>query len=181
MNWRNLTAAELADLPETRLRGALLWMFLGALIAFLVPAIGVTLEYAAPRFPAIRTNLAGYLFNWLEKPVELGVIYMIPVAFLMAWSLLFIVMTLGRARSTPTVASVGIVLWALLRAGVAFVYQASAGAAALKIPLGEAMIRDWPFAVTVLGEIILAAAFCGYMASGRRPNIYYRRRVARAG
>ena len=180
MNWRNLTSAELADLPETRLRGALFWMFLGALTAFLVPAIGVTLTTLAPRFPALRTSVPPYLLNWLDRPTELGIIYMAPVAFLMAWSLVFVIMTLGRLRSTPTVASFGIVLWALLRVVVAYVYQASAGAAATGIPLGEGLVRDWPFAVTVLGEIVLAAAFCGYMASGRRPNIYYRRRVARA-
>jgi hypothetical protein len=29
----------------------------------------------------------------------------------------------------------------------------------------------------VLLEIVLVAAFCGYMSEGRRPNIYFRKRV----
>ena len=35
----------------------------------------------------------------------------------------------------------------------------------------------WPFAIDLLGEAMLAAGFCGYMASGVRPNAYYRRRL----
>jgi len=32
-------------------------------------------------------------------------------------------------------------------------------------------------AIDLLGEAILAAGFCGYMAGGVRPNAYYRRRL----
>ena len=38
----------------------------------------------------------------------------------------------------------------------------------------------WPLAVDLLGEAVMAIAFCGYMADGVRPNAYYRRRLPTA-
>jgi hypothetical protein len=41
----------------------------------------------------------------------IGSRYMVAVAFIAAWSLLFLVMTMMRARATPRVASAGLFLW----------------------------------------------------------------------
>jgi hypothetical protein len=38
-------------------------------------------------------------------------------------------------------------------------------------------VYGWPLAVDLVAELAMAAAFCGYMASGVRPNAYYRRRL----
>ena len=76
------------------------------------------------------------------------------------WVAVFVVMTLLRLQATPLVVSVGFVAW------IAWRFAASV--------IGHA---GWPLAVDLLGEIVLAAGFCGYMAGGVRPNAYYRRRL----
>jgi hypothetical protein len=91
---------------------------------------------------------------------EIGGRYMIAVGFVAAWSLAFIVLTLLRARVTPVVAGAGLVIWIAYRFSVALLAEAG-----------------WPLAIDLLGEAVLAAGFCGYMAGGVRPNAYYRRRL----
>jgi lipopolysaccharide export LptBFGC system permease protein LptF len=143
MAWRNLTAEEDATRPEARLGGALLWMTIAAL-ALCVVALAA----------------ACFAFDRLR---EIGGRYMIAVAFIVAWSITFIVMTLLRARATPVVASVGLAVWVAYRFCVSLLAEAG-----------------WPLAVDLLGEAVMLAAFCGYMAGGVRPNAYYRRRLPAA-
>ncbi|MBI3196011.1 MAG: hypothetical protein HYZ40_00595 [Rhodospirillales bacterium] len=143
MAWRNLTAEEYAARPEARLGGALLWMTIAAAALCIVALAG-----------------ASFAFDRLR---EIGDRYMIAVAFLVAWSIAFVVMTLMRARATPVVASVGLAAWVAYRFCVAVLAQAG-----------------WPLAADLLGEAVMAAAFCGYMAGGVRPNAYYRRRLPAA-
>ena len=176
MQWRDMTAAEIATHPESRLRGALLWMVVAAAIAFAVQSIGMVLAFIVVSTGGIHAN-PGNIFSWLDGPYGAGTTYMIPVVFFMIWSLVFVVMTLGRFKATPIAASVGIVLWVVLRAAFAYVGQAPLVAAAEHTSLADALVRSWPFAIAVFGEATLAAGFCGYMASGRRPNAYYRRRL----
>ena len=57
-------------------------------------------------------------------------------------------------------ASAGFLAWIVYRFAVAMLAHAG-----------------WPLAIDVLGELVLAAGFCGYMAGGVRPNAYYRRRL----
>jgi hypothetical protein len=128
MGWRDMTAEEVATLPEARLGGALLWMVAAAALLCIVAIAGAR--------------------------------YMIAVVFVAAWSFAFIVLTLLRARVTPVVAGAGFVVWIAYRFFVALLGQ-----------------TGWPLAIDLLGEAILAAGFCGYMAGGVRPNAYYRRRL----
>jgi hypothetical protein len=95
-----------------------------------------------------------------ERLDELGGRYTIAVGFVTLWSAAFTVMTLLRLGATPMVASAGLVVWIAYRLAVAVFGHAG-----------------WPLAVDLLGEIVLAAGFCGYMAGGVRPNAYYRRRL----
>ncbi len=90
---------------------------------------------------------------------ELGLKYEIAVSFITLWSILFVAMTLLRLPSTPVVASTGLVVWIVYRIAVAL---ATAG---------------WPLLIDMLGEIVLVAGFCGFMASGAVPTAYYRRRI----
>jgi hypothetical protein len=135
-----MTAAEIATLPEARLGGALLWMMITALV------LGVV-------------ALAGACFAF-DRLREIGNRYMIAVAFIAAWSIVFVIMTLLRSRATPLLASAGLVAWIAYRFSVALFSQAG-----------------WPLAVDLLGEAVMAVGFCGYMASAVRPNAYYRRRL----
>jgi hypothetical protein len=103
--------------------------------------------------------IAGSAFA-ADRLRELGGRYTIAVGFMTVWSVLFIVMTLLHLRATPVVASAGLVAWIAYRFSVAVLGQAG-----------------WPLVVDLLGEAVLAAGFCGYMAGGVRPNAYYRRRL----
>jgi hypothetical protein len=122
---------------ETRLGGALLAVVVAAALVAVVGLAGLALAFDQLR--------------------AIGSRYMIAVLFVTAWSLLFLVMTLMRARATPIVASAGLVLWVAYRFCVA------------------ALAGGWPLVVDLLGEAVLAAGFCGYMAAGAAPNAYYRR------
>jgi hypothetical protein len=104
MAWRNLTAKEEATLPEVRLGGALLWLTIAALALCIVA-------------------LAGTCFAF-DRLREIGGRYMIAVAFIVAWSLTFIVMTLLRARATPVVASIGLAAWVAYRFCVSILAEA---------------------------------------------------------
>jgi hypothetical protein len=111
---------------------------------------------AAAALAAVGLGGLALAFDQLRA---IGDRYTIAVIFITAWSLAFLVMTAMRARATPVLASGGLLLWIAYRLCVA------------------AMTGGWPLVVDLLGEAILAAGFCGYMATGLRPNAYYRRRL----
>ena len=103
--------------------------------------------------------IAGTVFDF-HRLRELGGRYTIAVGFVAVWSAVFVVMTLLRLRATPVVASAGLVAWIAYRFSVTVLGQVG-----------------WPLTVDLLGEAVLAAGFCGYMAGGVRPNAYYRHRL----
>ncbi len=104
--------------------------------------------------------VSGWTFAF-DRFREIGSRYMVAVTFAAILSAIFVVMTFLRLRATPFLISAGLVAWILYRTGVALSY---------------APIAQWPLLVDMLGEAVLAAGFCGYMASAVRPNAYYRRR-----
>ena len=179
MQWRDMTPSEIANRPESRLRGALLWMVIACAIAVVVPTLGVVSAIVVISTGGIHAN-PGNIFSWLDGPYRLGKTYMIPVVFFMAWSVVFVVMTLARLRATPVIASAGIVLWAALRIILNYLAQGPLTAETESTTVIDALVRMWPYASVVLAEAALAASFCGYMATGLRPNAYYRRRLPAA-
>jgi hypothetical protein len=90
----------------------------------------------------------------------IGIRYGIAVAFITLWSGGFVIMTWLRLPATPVLASAGLFVWILYRFAVSM-----AGG------------YGWPLAVDLVAELAMAASFCGYMATGVRPNAYYRRRL----
>lgn len=94
-----------------------------------------------------------------DRLSDLGSRYTVAVLFITAWSALFVVLTLMRVRATPWVVSGGFLLWIGYRLAFA------------------ALTAGWPLVVDLLGEAVLAAGFCGYMASGAIPAAYYRHRL----
>jgi hypothetical protein len=107
---------------------------------------------AAAAVAVVGLGGAALAFDQLRA---IGGQYMLAVAFITAWSLVFVVMTLLRARATPAVASAGLVLWVVYR----FCVAVAAG--------------GWPLIVDLLGEAVLTAGFCGYMLRGEQPKGYY--------
>jgi len=122
---------------------------LGGALLCMVSVAGVLLVIA----------VLGILFAY-QAVRDVGGRYIVAVGFIVLWSVVFVVMTLLRLRATPVVASAGLLLWIAYRLAVAIVSQAG-----------------WPLTVDLLGEVVLAAGFCGYMAEGVRPNAYYRHRL----
>ena len=88
----------------------------------------------------------------------LGIRYAIAVIFIIAWSLVFLVMTLMRSSATPIVACAGLALWIAYRLAIAV------------------LSGDWPLVIDLLAEVALASGFCGYMLFAAEPKAYYRGR-----
>jgi hypothetical protein len=95
MQWRDMTAEELATRPEARLGGALLCMVIVAALLAVVMLVGLIV--AVDQFRAVAGR------------------FQIALAFVAAWSAAFVVMTALRVRATPTLASFGVVAWVVYR------------------------------------------------------------------
>ena len=101
--------------------------------------------------------------GWIVAPEQFRAVagrFQIALVFVNAWAAVFVVMTILRLRITPTLAGIGIMVWVVYR----IVVSAMGG-------------YGWPLAIDLLAQLAMALAFCGYMASGVRPNAYYRRRL----
>ena len=168
MQWRAMTADEIATRPEARLGGALAWMFWLALAIGIVPPLGLGLDLAFLYTGSIHGGPGVWLIGFYGGPVDVGWPYMVSVIFIVLGSLVFVVMTVMRAQSTPTTASIGIVIWVVLRSTFGY---------APYLLAAQDPLYTWPYAASLATEAIMAAAFCGYMATGVRPNAYYRRRL----
>lgn len=166
-----MTPDEIATRPEARLGGALAWMFWLALAIGVIPPLGLGLDLAFIAAGSIHAGPGVWLIGFYGGPADLGVAYMIPVVFVVAASLAFVVMTLVRVRITPLAASVGIVTWVGLRLVFSYLQP---------LLIAQDVFATWPYATAVATEAIMAAGFCGYMATGLRPNAYYRRRLPAA-
>jgi len=92
-------------------------------------------------------------------------------ALFAVWAFVFVVMTLMRRPSTPTVASVLMVIWALSLIGAEVTTQY------LNVTRGfDPTGPLWALPLILL-VVAVAWAFCRYMSVGRRPNVYFRKRV----
>lgn len=101
--------------------------------------------------------------GWVAAPDQFRAVggrFQIALAFVNVWAAAFAVMTVLRLRATPLLASLGITAWVVYR----IIVSALGG-------------FGWPLGIDLLAQLAMALAFCGYMASGVRPNAYYRRRL----
>jgi hypothetical protein len=98
MQWRDMTATELATRPEAKLGGTLLAIDVIAVLLCALVLVG--LISAQNEFRAI------------------GIRYGIAVAFITLWSGAFVIMTWFRLPSTPVLASTGLFVWILYRLAV---------------------------------------------------------------
>jgi hypothetical protein len=98
MQWRDMTAEELATRPEARLGGTLLCVVIVAALLVVVMLVGLVV--ACDQFRAVAGR------------------FQIALLFVTAWSAAFVAMTLLRLRVTPTLSSFGIMVWVVYRLGV---------------------------------------------------------------
>jgi hypothetical protein len=168
--WRTLTEAELAALPEAKLGGALAVIFWCAVALVMALVLAVAWLIAFGDFFSF-TMMSQSIFSGSSMASIISRIALVPQAMLFVWAFVFAMMTSGRRSSTPKVAAVMIAIWALLSIGaqIATRYVIAQNSFILG---SQATLLPY-----ILLEIVLVAAFWGYMSEGRRPNIYFRRRV----
>ncbi|HJQ56020.1 MAG TPA: hypothetical protein VJ890_03900 [Vineibacter sp.] len=172
--WRDMTPAEIVTLPEARLGGALMAMFVFAILAV------VAVILVAIIFTFIATTRGGdVLGGGRGLP---GMLFIAPSAFVVVLATIFIVMTLARASTTPMVLSVGMVVWLVLRLLFAIGGQVALANQLARSGSGTILLSTlWPVLIGLAADGIAVAALCGYMADGTRPNAFYRRRVRASG
>lgn len=168
--WRPLSEAEFTASPEARLGGALGTIFgcAAALVAALVLIAAWLIAFGG--FFAF-TMMSQSILAGSSMTSIIARISLVPQAMLFVWAFVFATMTLARRPSTPKVASVMIAIWAALSIGAQI---ASRYVIAQNSFILGSQATLLPY---MLLEIALVAAFWGYMSEGRRPNIYFRKRV----
>lgn len=171
MQWRALTDDEISRIPETRLDGALLWIVAAAAAIVGIPVIGFALMYAAVAVGSIHSGPIEYLIGMYGGIADRGPRAMVVMGWLVAWAAVFLVMTVLRLPATPLVANGGLVGWVMLRLVLGY------GGLVIADGRPDALTYHWPLLLEIIADIAMTAAFCGYMANGRRPNAYYRRRL----
>jgi hypothetical protein len=170
IQWRALSAAELAASPETRLGGPLGAIFWGAvaMVAAVVLLIAWLIAFG-DFFSA--TMVSRMFFSGSSMASTIAGIAMIPQAVFFVWACVFAIMTIGRRAATPKVASVLMVIWALTSVGAQIATRFVIAQNSFVLGSQASLL---PY---ILLEIILVGAFWGYMGEGRRPNIYFLKRV----
>jgi hypothetical protein len=170
MQWRALSASELTASPEVKLGGALGVIFWGAtaMVALVVLVIAWLIAFGDFFSTAMMSRM---MFSGSSMASVVAGISMIPQAMFFIWACVFAVMTMGRRPSTPKVASVMMAIWAATSIG------AQIGTRYMIAQNSFVLVSQATLLPYILLEIVLVAAFWGYMSEGRRPNIYFLTRV----
>jgi hypothetical protein len=170
--WRGLTADELATKPDARLGGVLAVLFAAALFALLpllfliVSAVKDTQGTTWVALMMLRQAFGGSDMKSISMAAS-----MVQMATLVVWASIFIAVTLARARFGPTVAAVAFAIAALVGpVGQCVMPVVVIGGTGGIIAAGSQL----PHMVL---NLVAAVAFWAYMQEGRRPNLYFRRRV----
>lgn len=168
--WRPLSEAEYSASAEARLGGALGVIFWGAvaMVAALVLVIAGMIAFSDFFSFAMVSRM---MFSGSSMTSVIIGISMIPQAMFVIWAFVFAIMTMGRRPSTPRVASAMMVIWGLTSIGAQIATRYVIAESSFILGSQATLL---PY---VLLEIVLIAAFWGYMNDGRRPNVYFRKRV----
>lgn len=168
--WRPLNMAEFVASPEAKLGGALAVIFWSAAAMVSAGILTVAGAIAFGSFFSI-TMISRMLLSPSSTASLVAAISMIPQVTFFVWAFVFALMTIARRPSTPKVASALIVALAATSIGAQIAVR-------YVIAQGSFMLSSQASLLPhILLEIALVAAFCGYMSDGRRPNIYYLKRV----
>jgi hypothetical protein len=169
--WRTLDAGELAAEPDARLGGALAVMF-GAAVFALTPiaflAFSSITDSQGTTWVMLMMLRQAFGGDMKSAYFALSLVQMLT---LLAWAATFVVVTLARARSGPGAAATAFAIATTI---------GPLGQCALIIMFaGEASgilaaTAQLPYLVL---NLVAAVAFWAYMSEGRRPNLYFRRRL----
>lgn len=170
--WRTLSADEIATSPDAKLGGALAMIFWGAttLVVTLLLMLAAILALGGFLPISMFTDIM-FSASAPGPTMTIARLQAIQQALFALWAIVFVAMTLMRRSSTPIVASALMVIWAVswIAAEIATQY--------LSAPNGFDLISQAALLPQILIEVVLVAAFSGYMSDGRRPNVYFRKRV----
>jgi hypothetical protein len=170
IQWRVLSASELAASPEAKLGGALGVIFWGAVAMVALVVLVIAWLIAFGDFFS-TTMMSRMMFSGSSMASVVAGISMIPQAMFFIWAFVFAVMTMGRRPSTPRVASLLMVMWALTSIGAQIATRFVIAQHRFDLVSLATLL---PY---VILEIVTVAAFWGYMHDARRPNIYFLKRV----
>jgi hypothetical protein len=169
--WRTLDAAELAAEPEARFGGAVAVLFFVAALA-LTPLMFLVVRGAMdPGGTTWLVLMMGHQAFGGDMKSAFIASSMLQMLALLTWAAIFVAATLLRARSGPLVTAI---LFAVA-AVTAPVGQCAISLVFVGIPDGLYSIgAQLPH---MMLNVTAAVAFWAYMQEGRRPNLYFRRRV----
>ena len=168
--WRTLSGDELAASPDARLGGALAVMFWAAIAMIVTVVLALVVMVTLGDFFSVAM-LSQMMFSGSTLASRIARIQMIPKAMFAAWAFTFVIMTLARRPSTPRVASVLMVIWSVSSIGAAVATRYLAATGNFDI-LNMASLLPYVFL-----QVAIVSALWGYMNDGRRPNVYFRKRV----
>jgi len=163
--WRVLGAAELAASAETKLGGLLAVVVMVGVVVLVMAWLVAFGDFFS------SAMISRMLFSGSSLSSKIAGISIIPQTMFAIWAIAFVIMTMGRRPSTPKVASTLMVIWAATSIGTQIATRF------LIAQNNFDVVSQASLVPSILIEIILVAAFCGYMNDGRRPNVYYLKRV----
>jgi multisubunit Na+/H+ antiporter MnhF subunit len=169
--WRALAAGELAAEPDARFGGMIAAIFFAALFA-LTPLVFLAVSGArdaqGTTWVLLMMLRQAFRGDMTSAYMALSMAQMLA---LLVWAATFVAVTLVGARSGPTMAAVVFAIAALAgpvgQCAIIVTFAADTGGifqAAAQLP-------------HMVLNLVGAVAFWAYMHEGRRPNLYFRRRV----
>ena len=166
--WRTLTAEELASEPEARLGGELAVIFYAA-AAIAVLAVLLLVVSLTPLVPGPQASVVGGAFAVYQSLRPL--LLYLPHAL---WATAFVVATLARADWGPRITSIlyviGVLASSLSNTALLWINDPAPHW------FTRLLIRADGLLILLL-QLVIAVAFWAYMHEGRRPNLYFRRRL----
>jgi hypothetical protein len=169
--WRTLTAEELAAEPGTRFGGAIAVIFFAAVL-LLVP-VPIVIAHNGLEMLGVMRNVFVALADLLSSDMKsaataYGVLQILAFT---AWAAVFVVATLLRWRSGATIAAVLFAICVLLSPVNQILRMA------ILIGGSDGLITALVQVPHLIVAFVAAVAYWSYMRDGRRPNLYFGRRV----
>ncbi len=169
--WRTFDASELVAEPGARFGGAIAALFFAAAFA-LTPLVLLAVRGAMdPKGTVWIILMMGRQASGGDMKSAYIASSMVQLLVLLIWAATFVAVTLLRARSGPTIAS-------LLFAVAALAGPVGQCAITLTfVGVGDGLVSVGAQLPHMMLNVAAAIAFGAYMRDGRRPNLYFRRRV----
>jgi hypothetical protein len=171
--WRTLSNAELAATPDARLGGEL------AIIVAIAATIAASKGLLYVLYVIVVSGLGGrglpdmigMFASGGSKSAWIQNLNLAVPALMFVFGVAVTAMTWLRARATPNVAGALVATW------VAIAMIVNVLKRMVVATEGFDIFDCLQMAPTILFNIMMAVGFWGYMQQGRRPNLFYRRRV----